>query len=186
MSLDYTSGCVNLRDVGELLELLGGVVVLPMGRLIRGGKIDFVTDADQLSCPGTIVNLRKGEDPPTKLFGADHFHFPISNSFEKYDTTQREVQRWLVAVLANLAEEVHRFPVLYHCTSGKDRTGVVIAAILAVLGVERSLIVQEYLWSDGGVDAAWINQALDGLGDVETYFRRVDLPKLREKLISRG
>lgn len=71
MSLDYTSGCVNLRDVGELLELLGGVELLPVGRLIRGGKIDFVTDADQLSCPGTIVNLRKGEDPPTKLFGAD-------------------------------------------------------------------------------------------------------------------
>jgi protein-tyrosine phosphatase len=182
MSLDYASGCVNFRDVGELLELLGGVEVLPPGRVLRGGKIDFVSTPDQISTPGTIVNLRKGADPTSKRFGADYYHFPISNDFEKYDTTQREVQRWLTAVLTNLAEQVSRFPVLYHCTSGKDRTGVVIASILTVLGVDRDLVVEEYLWSDGGVEAVWIEQSLDGLGDVDAYFRRVDLPKIRAKL----
>ena len=38
-----------------------------------------------------------------------------------------------------------RRPALYHCTTGNDRTGWATAALLTLLGVERELVVQEYL-----------------------------------------
>lgn len=35
--------------------------------------------------------------------------------------------------------------VLYHCTAGKDRTGILSALILSILGVERPLIINDYI-----------------------------------------
>jgi len=39
-------------------------------------------------------------------------------------------------------------PVLYHCSAGKDRTGITTALILSVLKVDRQTIINEYLLSD--------------------------------------
>ncbi|MCF0065241.1 tyrosine-protein phosphatase [Dyadobacter sp. LJ419] len=39
-------------------------------------------------------------------------------------------------------------PVLYHCSAGKDRTGIVSALILSILNVDRETIVNEYLLSN--------------------------------------
>jgi protein-tyrosine phosphatase len=39
-------------------------------------------------------------------------------------------------------------PMLVHCTAGKDRTGVVVAVILELLGVPRDVIVADYRKSD--------------------------------------
>lgn len=183
MGLDYTKGCVNFRDVGECVNLIAAREVLPLRRILRGGKLEFVEAAEQIGSPRTIINLRKGPDPEDRRFGADYWHVAISNEHEKYDTTDPIVRRWLNEVLGCLAREVQRFPVLFHCTSGKDRTGVVVGAILAVLGIEREVIVQEYLWSDGEVERASIEQALNGIADAAVYFRRVDLPSLRDKLL---
>ncbi len=39
----------------------------------------------------------------------------------------------------------HSTPVVFHCTAGKDRTGLASALLLAVLGVDRDTIMQDYL-----------------------------------------
>ncbi|CAG4999993.1 hypothetical protein DYBT9275_02362 [Dyadobacter sp. CECT 9275] len=60
------------------------------------------------------------------------------------------------AVTVNMAayrDVVHQIldadkPVLYHCSAGKDRTGMVSAFILSVLNVDRQTIVDEYLMSN--------------------------------------
>jgi protein-tyrosine phosphatase len=36
-------------------------------------------------------------------------------------------------------------PVLIHCLAGKDRTGVVVALLLRLVGVERDAVIDEYL-----------------------------------------
>jgi protein-tyrosine phosphatase len=39
-------------------------------------------------------------------------------------------------------------PVVYHCTAGKDRTGWATAVLLTILGVPRSVIMEDYLASN--------------------------------------
>ena len=39
-------------------------------------------------------------------------------------------------------------PILYHCTAGKDRTGIISALILKILKFENDIIFEEYLVSN--------------------------------------
>ena len=39
-------------------------------------------------------------------------------------------------------------PLMFHCTAGKDRTGVAAALILLALGVPRAVVMQDYLLSN--------------------------------------
>jgi protein-tyrosine phosphatase len=174
------SPCPNFRDVGEWVELIAGRRYLPPGRLLRGGKLDLVRDASEIGSPRAIINLRMGADRET--FGAVYRQVAIPNEHEKYDTTDRHVRRWLNAVAAAVVE-VPEVPVLVHCASGKDRTGVAVALLLLVIGVPREVIVEEYMLSDGDIERAWIQRALDGVDDVVTYLDRVDLRRVRSKLV---
>ncbi|MHB8895012.1 MAG: tyrosine-protein phosphatase [Candidatus Geothermincolia bacterium] len=47
-------------------------------------------------------------------------------------------------LFSDLSREEHR-PALFHCTTGKDRTGWAAASMLMLLGVPDELVMQEYL-----------------------------------------
>ena len=102
----------------------------------------------------------------------DYVHLPIYNEAE--DTTnirerildgtfaRDEADNLLVEVNRLLGgSEAHRFrpfmdlitggdgvPVVYHCTSGKDRTGFATYLILHTLGVDSALVFDDYLMSN--------------------------------------
>ena len=40
------------------------------------------------------------------------------------------------------------YPLLFHCSAGRDRTGVGAAMLLSMLGVERDRIVADFLESN--------------------------------------
>ena len=50
----------------------------------------------------------------------------------------------LVEALTILGGEEH-YPLVFHCAAGKDRTGVLAALILSILGVGRDVIVADYV-----------------------------------------
>jgi len=181
LGLDYTKGCVNFRDVGESVHLIASKPLLPKSRLYRGGKLDFVRSASEIGNPATIINLRTG--PDNNIFGADYYHFPISNDYERYKTSCREIRIWLNRVIGVFETESTHYPALIHCASGKDRTGVVVASLLRIIGILDPIIVEEYLLSVGEVKQELIQLALDGIGDVKSYFKRIDLNRVRRNIL---
>jgi protein-tyrosine phosphatase len=183
MELDYTKGCVNFRDVGEWVNTIAGKKLMPEKRIYRGGKIKYINDLKEIGSPGTILNLTKGPDQTPLISSCDYFHFPISNDYEKYDTKTPEVRKWLHKIMGTIEKEVNRFPVFMHCASGKDRTGVVTACLLAAAGIKREIIVEEYMLSEGDVKAEWITGALEGIEPLEEYFNRTHLEVLKNKIL---
>jgi protein-tyrosine phosphatase len=139
--------------------------------LFRGGKVNHIAGISEIGGTRTIINLRKGPDP--EFANVWNQHFPKSNNCEKYNTADKEVARWLTKIIQFIRSDECIPPILLHCTSGKDRTGVVVAAILKILNVPDDLIIEEYLLSDGEVKREWIQQSLDGIGDPSVYFRRI-------------
>ena len=149
---------VNFRDVGESLGLWLDPSPLPIGRLLRGGRFDTLSSLQDLGNPLTILNLRRGPEPDH--LDAARAHVPAPDDVENYQTHQRRVLEWVRSAIATLASG--ESPVYVHCTSGRDRTGVVVAAVLLEIGVPPDVIVDEYLLSEGG-DPALIARAITGL-----------------------
>lgn len=149
----------NLRDVGETVNVLSGETLLQEGRLFRGGTVNQLFSADELPPVRTILNLRKGPDRAFDSVVA--LHLPAEDSLHNYDTGRRHVQDWILRSLDGL--RTCEWPVLVHCTAGRDRTGVVVAAVLVALGIDRQWITEDYLLSDGIHDPADFESALDGI-----------------------
>lgn len=47
-------------------------------------------------------------------------------------------------------------PVFFHCTAGKDRTGICAALILSALGIPREIIMADYLLSNPFIHEVWL------------------------------
>jgi protein-tyrosine phosphatase len=182
MGLDYTNGCVNFRDVGAYINLILDRFILPEGKLYRGGSIDYIKEASEIAHCNTIINLRKRAD--FEDFNLNYLHFSMVNNIEKYDTSQNEVKRWLNSVIKTFENPELPYPVLIHCLSGKDRTGIVVAALLLILGIDKATIIEEYLLSDGEVKTALITMSIEGMLPITDYFEGLDLALVKQNLLS--
>jgi protein-tyrosine phosphatase len=59
-----------------------------------------------------------------------------------------QVHRDFVADPRQRADASHGLPLLYHCTSGKDRTGWMTAIVLTAFGVPHATVMNDYLLSN--------------------------------------
>ena len=82
---------------------------------------------DQLTPPGA------GSDPER----------PTNVLLELYKLALAERQTAIRDVFATMADAPEGL-VLFHCTAGKDRTGIIAALLLAAHGVDRQTIEQDY------------------------------------------
>lgn len=178
-----SNAIVNLRDVGEFINYSSGKNIMLEKRLYRGGRIESLDSLIQVGSPQTIINLRSTPDQIEKNNGIEQYHFPIANSIEKYDTQLGDVRKWLNKVLNTLSREDIKFPVFVHCTSGKDRTGIVIASLLWLLGIPENIIKEEYLLSEGKVSIHSIDLTLKGIKSKINYFNRVSVEQLRKNFM---
>ena len=122
------------------------VICILCNCLYRCGRIDGST-FEELYCPKTIINLRMEPDIQELALShhVNYLHFPIANRLEKYHTELKEVRIWLTDIMTAFLDEKFQFPVVIHCRSGRDRTGIVVGCLLICLGVPQEYIIQEFL-----------------------------------------
>lgn len=65
-------------------------------------------------------------------------------------------------------------PVLYHCTAGKDRTGMITALILKILKFDNDVIFEEYLVSND-LRKNIINERLNLANNLHFIFPKLDI-----------
>lgn len=160
----------NFRDVGGYRGLGGRTV--RWRRLFRSDSLAGLTehDRDTFQALGvrTVIDLRNDEEVAEQgtvpaWDGLTRQHLPpphldwtAAPNRHGDDVQQYLVDRYvglcedgatsLVRVLAALAEPAHA-PAVVHCVAGKDRTGVVCALTLALLGVADDDIDADYTLS---------------------------------------
>lgn len=54
--------------------------------------------------------------------------------------------RKIIKTIINLQDE--EYSVIYHCTAGKDRTGIITAILLLILGVDKETIIKDYMYTN--------------------------------------
>jgi protein-tyrosine phosphatase len=59
------------------------------------------------------------------------------------------------------------YPLVFHCAAGKDRTGVLAALVLDLLGVEREVIVEDYVLTASRMELI-VARFLRNTGDTRT------------------
>ncbi|WP_312993490.1 tyrosine-protein phosphatase [Chryseobacterium flavum] len=67
----------------------------------------------------------------------------MTEFYREYVTEDPETLKTIITAVLESKE-----PVLYHCTAGKDRTGIITALILTILKFDRETIYNEYLLSN--------------------------------------
>jgi protein-tyrosine phosphatase len=80
-----------------------------------------------------------GSDDEADLFA----RFNSMGEFYLFLMGHGEFGKRLVTALEIIADSENH-PVLFHCTVGKDRTGILAAAVLSILGVEDEDIINDY------------------------------------------
>ena len=120
----------------------------------------------------TAIDLRSSEEVGRGTFtGGAVRHLPIfevgptfSEPIEDVARTLADAYLWMLSegpgsirAAIELLGEPRDLPALVYCAAGKDRTGVVVAIVLRLLGAEREVIAADYALSDAPAAAlrAW-------------------------------
>ena len=139
-------------------------------RLLRSARLNGLTDGDRewLASIGlrTVVDLRQSFEIaawPDALgtLAVARVNTPPSLEAENDPavTMLGLYLSWLDGSGTAFADAVRALarseglPALVHCTAGKDRTGVLVALVLDVLGVEEKAIVDDYLETNAQLGA---------------------------------
>ncbi len=164
-------GAYNFRDLGGYRTTDGKTV--KWRRLFRSDDLRTMTEADAARARelgvATVIDLREayaGErdgDGPLAEPPVRYVSMPlVSDSSRALDKQielgslaafylwrlgQPAYGRRLVELI-ELISEPGVCPAVFHCTAGKDRTGVLAAMTLGVLGVEDDDIVRDYAMTD--------------------------------------
>jgi protein tyrosine/serine phosphatase len=169
-------GVVNFRDLGGLPTSDGEIT--RFGVMFRSDALHHLTElgVQRLLELGmrTIIDLRSAVElersgrGPLEATDLQFFHTPLSHGDASsgrvlppalaegdlgrhYVDSLEERSEMLATVIRHLAEEAN-LPAVFHCTAGKDRTGMVTALVLSIVGVADDVIVHDYTLTDDRMD----------------------------------
>ncbi len=130
----------NFRDVGGSINSILEGNLLTSGMLYRGGALQERSQITDLPQIRTIINLRREPDP--ECTSAQHAQVAPREHMQNYVITSPVFHEWIQRLYTTVIDDA-AWPLLLHCTAGKDRTGVAIALILKNLGIPDDTIVTE-------------------------------------------
>lgn len=166
--------CTNFRDLGGYVTVDGRRVRWRV--LFRSGQLHGMTEGDVQTAGvdlgiKTVIDLRRPEEIAQQGIGplGDPLfdHHRVSLRPDEDESVIQERLRALTRIadhyapwigdpifgsgVAQVLSAIIRpgaLPALFHCNAGKDRTGMVAAVILGILGVSDEDIVADYALSD--------------------------------------
>lgn len=178
--------CFNTRDMGGLPIEGGGHT---RGRtLLRSDNLCRLTEEGQQALRDygvrTIIDLRLPaeleKDPNPFARGQEggtlrYLNLPLLDEADSEGEAAMRAQpmatQYLIMldryrsriarIIKAVAAAERRGGVLVHCHSGKDRTGIIIALLLSLVGVPRDVIVEDYTGSNiylQPIYDAWLNE----------------------------
>ena len=159
-------GLVNIRDIGGLVAADGRIV--RSGRVFRSDNPKSLTESGrgqfrEVVNPRTVIDLRMSLEvdregyelddhvnviscPMTPQSGVNERQILAGMCDNLVDDYMKQIDvnaRFVAQALGLIAERTNQ-PVVIHCTAGKDRTGIIIAMLLDILGVPHDEIVADY------------------------------------------
>lgn len=176
----------NLRDLGGYAAADGRTVA--WRRLFRADGLQRLTPTDAAGLHDlgicTVVDLRRPEEVELGRVAAEgltyHHHSlqPEVWAIEQFDASVGSARyladRYLemtalrgeqVAVVLRLIGDPAATPLVFHCAAGKDRTGVVAALTLSLLGVSDDDIAADYALSTESTKR-WLEWAYEHIPEV--------------------
>lgn len=163
-------GTPNFRELGGIINKNGQQI--RWGQFFRSGSLESLTDNDLVYFNSLgikkVIDLRSDyeiEEAPDRLPDSTikweqvRIMNPSDMNIEmaeEIELTPEVATQFLVESNKNFIINIKRFqpvidalqsdePFLFHCTAGKDRTGLSAALILMVLNVDRDVIMDDYL-----------------------------------------
>ena len=171
---------INIRDIGGYTGLDGRKT--RWRKVIRSEELARLSDADVaffedlgLKHVFDFRDAPKAKRLPDRLPStADYENLPVLKDipfshndidFDQpgaVDQYMRKIYRYQVehcapiyAKILKLMTDPEAYPILYHCTNGKDRTGFMTALILLICGVPEATIISDYSLTNLTFDEAF-------------------------------
>ena len=157
----------NFRDLSGIKNSHGQVI--PSGMLFRSANLSAAEPSD-LAGISAVIDLRTDigrERAPDRIPGNVSYHIlpifdeqaagitrsasldTVPDMVSLYREMITEHQDTIQAVLSVIfSHDFSTGGVLWHCTAGKDRCGVITAYVLAALGVGNEAIMADYMRSN--------------------------------------
>ncbi len=164
---------VNFRDLGGYRAADGRTI--RWRSLFRADDLSALTRPDRAVVRNlgiaTVIDLRSRAEVERERFPVDEIpvafhHVPLVAALPAFEEFRRGPDFFAAHYLdiAHLAgDQIARaltivadrtaHPVIVHCAAGKDRTGVLVAVVLALLGVADEVIAEDYALSAAAMEA---------------------------------
>ena len=157
-------GCYNFRDLGGYAGLDGRR--LRRGLLYRSDALHHLTSGDVARLRDElglrlIIDVRSAHEvtterrSPLETHPVAYAHLPLFGNQtmreedapddlgDLYYMMMRYAREPIASVVEYIASAAD--PLVFHCAAGKDRTGVISALLLSLLGVSEADVVEDYV-----------------------------------------
>lgn len=188
-------GTRNTRQLGGLPSTRDGLYT-KQAAIYRSGALCFLKDSDVdiLKEKGirTVIELRTpqeiardGRDVPAFVSSLDKiYNLPLictsGRGASAYASYLKANNHRNIAQFFHILSQEKNYPLLFHCSAGKDRAGIMSALLLELLGVPRPIIMDDYLTSQRNslrlkVEADWLRvvfRTVDKAGGIEAFLQQ--------------